>query len=144
MPPGSRVLVESAELSWPCESYSSTNLRRFLASFRCTSGMSVRKYTNNYIIALADVRWDSRSVLKASTPFESRGLETTLRRASSRHREPQTTPRRASSKGRDSEEIDNPCLVEVLLIRAWPGPPAELRMRKGWSCLSARGAQSNK
>ena len=76
-------------------------------------------------------RRDSRSVQNASTPFESRGLETTLRRASSQHREPQTTPRRASSKGRDSEEIDNPCLVEVLLIRPWLGPHTEGRTSNG-------------
>ena len=52
-------------------------------------------------------------------------------------------------QGRNSEEIDNPCLVEVLLIRPLPRPPprppAEVRTGKGAELLvGARGAQANK
>ena len=82
-------------------------------------------------LARANPNINTRSVQNASTPFESRGLETTLRRASSRHREPRATPRRASSKVETRKRSMNPCLVEV------PSDPAIATAARG----SAEGAR---
>ena len=89
-------------------------------------------------------RRDSRSVQNASTPFESRGLRP-------RHEGPGPTPRtpddatRGLIQGRDSEEIDNPCLVEVLPIRPLPRPlprpPAEVRMGAREGAVSAHAGR---
>jgi len=137
-----RVLLSSPAM----EALLSTHLRRFLASFRCASSVSVRKY-RHITIATAETRRESRSVQNVSTPSESRGLRP-------RYEEPGPTPRtlddatKSLIQGRDSEEIDNPCLVQVLLIRPLPRPPpwppAEVRREGAVSAHAGRKRLSSK
>ena len=83
---------------------------------------------------------NSRNILIASTTFESRGLRR-------RHAGPRPTPRtpdgatRGIIQGRDSEEIDDPCLVEVLLIRPLPRRPAVVWASRGERSMSARAGR---